>query len=110
MTTFSFYLIASGGMVALSNRSVKRALLLYPKHEDYLKFLEKLDSASIGRSFKASQPGAAVVLSPTKNTAESAKENEEENATPSRHNTVSDFFSNLFGGRSAESQFADEGG
>ena len=38
-----FYLISSGGMAALSNRSVKRALLLYPSNEEYVKMLEKID-------------------------------------------------------------------
>ena len=38
-----FYLISSGGMVALSHRSVNRALLLYPTNEEYARLLAKID-------------------------------------------------------------------
>lgn len=74
-----FYLIAAGGMVALSNRSVNRALLLYPSNEEYLKYLEKLDS--VGESFKESQ-----------RPKEEPKEEQKENGD----NNEPGFFSSLF--------------
>lgn len=71
-------------MVALSNRSVNRALLLYPSNEEYLKYLEKLDS--VGESFKESQR-------PKEEPKEEPKENGDNNE-PGTY--LSGFFSSLF--------------
>jgi len=101
-----FYLIAAGGMVALSNRSVNRALLLYPTNEEYVKLLEKLDAAGGAASFKPSVTAQPEEAAQEIDNSAIGEESEQQSKKKSS------FFSGLFGGNSTSadaSKFNDEG-